>query len=333
MGVFDDDIGALLIGQIVSTFLYGITTLQMYTYLTKYPHDKRELKLWVGLIWVIDTVNVVLGAQFCPLTRHLVMSTPRLRLTELRLGIAQFGQSLLETDNPKTDAGKRSFDISAGLNSAVSPEGIRYWTILVLAHFGFGSAAIVKVIEALSVHGRQPLSKLTLSTIIPYTQENSSHKVRINVSRTAREIAGFSDLSLNDIIDRAIQFAFTRCLLVAACALTRLITFAAIPQAMWFVATDFAMGKLYAVSLMSMLNSRPVDHKLVQQTGDTSDPAVFSSVLSFPTSTELPTIDMRSPQTPHNSFSQTMGHLDIESQADSSSKRMHTIKSKSRPAT
>ncbi|KAK7690670.1 hypothetical protein QCA50_005769 [Cerrena zonata] len=61
MTAFDDGFGALLVGQIVTTFLYGLSTLQTYTYYNKYPRDGKELKIWVGAIWAIDTANVALG--------------------------------------------------------------------------------------------------------------------------------------------------------------------------------------------------------------------------------------------------------------------------------
>ncbi|KAF8526923.1 hypothetical protein BU17DRAFT_61898 [Hysterangium stoloniferum] len=50
--------GAVFIGVLVGV-LYGILTLQMYSYYQKFPKDPSHLKCLVGVIWVLDTLHTI----------------------------------------------------------------------------------------------------------------------------------------------------------------------------------------------------------------------------------------------------------------------------------
>ncbi|KAJ7843269.1 hypothetical protein B0H13DRAFT_1449633, partial [Mycena leptocephala] len=52
-------LGALYVGVLASTFLFGIATLQTYTYYIKYPKDRLIFKWLVGALWVVDTFHGV----------------------------------------------------------------------------------------------------------------------------------------------------------------------------------------------------------------------------------------------------------------------------------
>jgi hypothetical protein len=59
----DSTLGALEVGGIVSTYLFGIETLQVYNYFRKYPEDSLLLKSTV----CIRRVN------YCPKTETLTV--------------------------------------------------------------------------------------------------------------------------------------------------------------------------------------------------------------------------------------------------------------------
>ncbi|PPQ66561.1 hypothetical protein CVT24_007126 [Panaeolus cyanescens] len=65
---------------------------------------------------------------------------------------------------------------------------------------------------------------------------------------------GFDDT--NSIIDRLIIFAINRCILTSAIAIVETIVFSVLPNSFYSVAIDFVIGKLYANSLLAVLNSR-----------------------------------------------------------------------------
>ncbi|KAJ3923727.1 hypothetical protein F5877DRAFT_63035 [Lentinula edodes] len=56
----DNTLGAVFIGIVGATFLFGITTLQVYMYYHHYQRDSYLHKLAVAILWILDTVHLVL---------------------------------------------------------------------------------------------------------------------------------------------------------------------------------------------------------------------------------------------------------------------------------
>ncbi|KAJ7288779.1 hypothetical protein C8J57DRAFT_1281202 [Mycena rebaudengoi] len=52
--MLDGTLGSIEIGGVVSTFLFGIVTLQVWNYYRRYPADGRTLKLLVAVIWFLE---------------------------------------------------------------------------------------------------------------------------------------------------------------------------------------------------------------------------------------------------------------------------------------
>ncbi|KAK0449510.1 hypothetical protein EV421DRAFT_1424322 [Armillaria borealis] len=53
-------LGALLIGLIVSSVIYGITCAQIIRYYQRYRSDSTRLKLAVGVVWLSETASQVM---------------------------------------------------------------------------------------------------------------------------------------------------------------------------------------------------------------------------------------------------------------------------------
>ncbi|KAJ6524017.1 hypothetical protein B0H19DRAFT_1276709 [Mycena capillaripes] len=52
-------IGALLIGVLISYMLFGITTIQMYIYYTRFPEDSCRLKALVAFVWLCELAHAL----------------------------------------------------------------------------------------------------------------------------------------------------------------------------------------------------------------------------------------------------------------------------------
>ncbi|KAH0582353.1 hypothetical protein H2248_010302 [Termitomyces sp. 'cryptogamus'] len=52
-------LGALVIGVLVSIFLFGVVTLQTFTYYKKFPDDRWLLKTFVGVTWVLELIHAI----------------------------------------------------------------------------------------------------------------------------------------------------------------------------------------------------------------------------------------------------------------------------------
>ncbi|RPD78486.1 hypothetical protein L226DRAFT_568119 [Lentinus tigrinus ALCF2SS1-7] len=55
----ENTLGAILIGNIVAAFLYGMTTLQTYMYFGRCRGDSIPLRSLVAFLWILDTTHTV----------------------------------------------------------------------------------------------------------------------------------------------------------------------------------------------------------------------------------------------------------------------------------
>jgi hypothetical protein len=60
-----ETVGAAFIGLVGSAILYGMTNLQTYIYYNRFPRDWVFHKVFVGVLWALDTFHLAL-------TVHLV---------------------------------------------------------------------------------------------------------------------------------------------------------------------------------------------------------------------------------------------------------------------
>ncbi|KAI0367795.1 hypothetical protein BV20DRAFT_970119 [Pilatotrama ljubarskyi] len=280
---YDDNLGALLIGQMISTFLYGISTLQTYVYLIRFPRDSPELKIWVLLVWLLDSANVILvchGLYYW--AWGMVGSMP--------------GQN---TSSDHESFARRSFFVSAVMNLVVAAvvqsffikrihklcqtKLTRYTlpsllTLLVLAHLALGAEATVKVVATFESSSLDSLSWLAFPAAFPYTLLAvlsdafiAGTLIYLSHGRTPE----WDSPRVQTLAMQCVTFAVNRCVLITAAAFVRLITFTVLPWTAWFIATDFIMGKLYANSFMACLNARSL---FPTPQASRADTAIFSSV-------------------------------------------------------
>ncbi|KAI6006492.1 hypothetical protein F5J12DRAFT_95389 [Pisolithus orientalis] len=73
--------GATLIGGLVSTMLYGITTFQSYVYYTHCSEDASTIKFLAAAIWILDTIHASFMCHM--LYYYLVKLTHLLLVTDM----------------------------------------------------------------------------------------------------------------------------------------------------------------------------------------------------------------------------------------------------------
>ncbi|KAF8870234.1 hypothetical protein CPB84DRAFT_1717348 [Gymnopilus junonius] len=86
-------LGALLIGIFVSCCLFGVSTVQTYTYYTRFPEDGAWLKFMVMAVWKVLSsysremrITLDLLYRFCELAHYICMSQ-----TVYNLAVTNFG--------------------------------------------------------------------------------------------------------------------------------------------------------------------------------------------------------------------------------------------------
>nr|GAT56197.1 predicted protein [Mycena chlorophos] len=55
--LLNETLGALQIGVLLSYMLLGVTTMQVYIYVGRFPQDPRWLRVMVGIVWLMELVQ------------------------------------------------------------------------------------------------------------------------------------------------------------------------------------------------------------------------------------------------------------------------------------
>jgi len=59
----NNTLGSLLVGGLVAATLWGVTTMQTFTYFDRYGKDRLSLKIFVAFIWILDTFDSILTSH------------------------------------------------------------------------------------------------------------------------------------------------------------------------------------------------------------------------------------------------------------------------------
>lgn len=247
----DETFGAGLIGALVNAMMYGLTTLQTYLYFLYYPQDNKKIKSLVILIWVLDTVHTALVSlciYFYLVTNYnnpsgLVTGHWSLFVSILcNVFIACIVQSYFTWKIYQLTKGRVRFWLSSIIG------------FMVFAHFGFGISTIVfcfikKDFSRLHEFALISATPFAITAVLSDILIAGSLCVLLHGNRT-----GFR--GTNALVTMLIIYAINRCLLTSVVAVIEVIVFSLNPDALWYLAIDFVIGKLYANSLLATLNSR-----------------------------------------------------------------------------
>ncbi|EAU87439.2 hypothetical protein CC1G_02198 [Coprinopsis cinerea okayama7 len=266
--------GAGLIGALVNAMMYGLTTLQTYIFYLYYPKDSRGNKLLVAVVWVIDSVHTAL-VSWCIYyylvtnydnpeglkTGHWTLFTSVL----CNVIVACIVQSYFTY---------RIFQLAS--------QRARWWLggiigLTVFAHFAFGVETVVfcfikKDFARLHEFALIAATPFAITAVLSDILIAGSLCVLLHGSRT-----GFRNT--NRLVTMLIIYAINRCILTSVVAVVEVIIFSLRPNAYWYLAIDFVIGKLYANSLLATLNSRMALAKATEI--NTTSNARFTSEIEF----------------------------------------------------
>ncbi|EIN14693.1 hypothetical protein PUNSTDRAFT_130316 [Punctularia strigosozonata HHB-11173 SS5] len=245
--------GAAFIGTMISTMLYGLTTLQTYIYFSRFRKDNLNLKILVAAIWALDTVHSTLMAD--------KLNNPEVSIL-VNLMVSVLVQAFFA---------KRIF--------IVASPSTRWWIVspvmlLIAAHFGFG---IVTIVSAIQRKALVRLREIFHFATLPFAVVTVAADVAIAGSLCVllyNRRTGFR--RSNNVIHTLIVYAVNRCLLTSFAATAELITLDLKPDTLWFLGIDFVIGKLYANSFLATLLAR--EGLRQRDTGDTDG----SNTISLP---------------------------------------------------
>ncbi|RPD56576.1 hypothetical protein L226DRAFT_595056 [Lentinus tigrinus ALCF2SS1-7] len=253
-----------IIGYAFATTIYGITVLQTYMYYRRYPHDRRSLKAFVGILWILDTLTTVLMSH--ALYAFFVLNLGHLEddvnlpwsFTDLITAMVQcyFAERLWRlSQGNKFLSG--AIVILALITLALGIEG----TVKVFSNHDLLSDTFQRslvlggAVQAAAVLG----DVLITGGLCYYFVANKTGTRRINA-----------------LLDKLMAYAIERGILTATVQTLYLIMSVAYPKKFYFVPFAMLVAKTYVNTLLASLNvRRPLDNGTWRE--EEPSPIQFSS--------------------------------------------------------
>lgn len=238
--------GPIFVGCVLNIVLYGIMITQTFLYFTVYKKDKLWMKLFVGTLFLCDTLNCAFDIAFVYVAlvdgfdnpigldyASWVFATDPAMTAFIALFVQMFFAWRVKVLTNSIPAVLfvmfcSLFQWCGGVGTAIAvgmiPEFVHFqrFEVIVIIWLAFSAVADSSITAALVWHLRK-------------------HKT------------GFSQT--DDIVNRIIRLTVQTGLITALCATIDLILFLATPSGLHLI-FNLPLSKLYTNSLMSSLNSR-----------------------------------------------------------------------------
>ncbi|KAL4068621.1 hypothetical protein V8B97DRAFT_1918706 [Scleroderma yunnanense] len=270
--IIDELQSAEFIGGMVSTTLYGITTLQTYLYFMNYPDDGVGVKLCVMIVWVLDTLHVSLKydcswVTLAPISDYGIVSTLGDSVWSLFASVAVnlCIACVVQADEDQVCHRRLRWLVTIPIIVAVLVHLGRFWHRSTKGRFNlssFSQLALYSVAPSAAIVISDVLITIALCVLL---RKYISHVVSSRIRR---------------LINTLVIYAINRCLLTSLAAIAEVTVWSVDPNSSWYTAIDFTIGKLYTNSLLASLNSRNYLHN--QESGEGAETNVnvtMSSVL------------------------------------------------------
>ncbi|PBK81094.1 hypothetical protein ARMGADRAFT_1068696 [Armillaria gallica] len=256
-----DTFGALFVGAIVATMLFGITNVQTLIYYKRYPNDWSLFRYSVALLWGLDALHVALSTHalyyylidmYGNLPGALGNNTWSMKLQlAVNVSIIVYVQGLYAMRLWKL--GRNFHKI---LPWFVVQEFVRNCT-LVLSHAANANVTVVTY----DIYITPNLADISIVKKSIYTFFST---IAITDFIVALMMCYYLHKSRGDTMfssTAAVILRLTRLILVSglatsACSLLALIAYIVWPETLIFLGIDFVLPKLYINSLLAMFNYR-----------------------------------------------------------------------------
>ncbi|KAI6112257.1 hypothetical protein EDD16DRAFT_1174104 [Pisolithus croceorrhizus] len=244
--------GSILITGLISSMLYGITTLQTYLYYMYYSEDSLLVKLLVATIWILDSLHISFMCYM--LYYYLIINYG----VPTALAYIVWSYQVTVLINMLVIFAVQCF--FAHKIHYLYHRKVRWFVtvpimVLVIAAVGFGLTAVfvtairneTSVLTRTWYYGVTPsvgtavLAEILITVSLCVLLYDNG--LRSAVPRTKR------------LLNSLITYAANRCLLTSIVAIAEL-SVNADQQAAWTMGLNFIIGKLYANSFLASLNTR-----------------------------------------------------------------------------
>ncbi|KAL5522314.1 hypothetical protein ACEPAF_2171 [Sanghuangporus sanghuang] len=260
----DGTLGALYIGIVLAMSLWGVASLQVFYYFTRYPNDDWRLKTLVGIVWALDGIHqgmITHSGYVYLITQY--GNVAYLSHVEASLDLMILMSSFLVY---------RVWKLSRG-NIPL----IIYLITTVIAAFCFITAYFGKSIQGgtfSNIHSREWLGKASESFVVVSDFSIAGSLIfYLHRSRT-----GFR--KTETMVNRLIIIIINTGLSTSIVAALTLIFLSIYPHKYIYVACFVSISKLYVNSLLATLNCRKTATDAVLDRSDNSQSMNLSTLRS-----------------------------------------------------
>lgn len=246
----DSTLGAASIGFSVSCVVFGVLTTQVYTYFRRYPSDRVAYKLLVVVLWFFELVDQVFIGHFVYYYTITNFANPLVIITGNVVWslIAQVMVGDIVGTIVKLCFALRVWRFS-NRNHFVT--GI----ILILV-FGQFACAILYTVRSFQLGKFIYASRLqTVATVALGAGVLTDIIIALALCFFLRKLRTGYDNS-DSLVNTLTIYAINTGALTSAISLCTLVLYNTHPEAFYFTASYFVLGKLYAISLLCTLNTR-----------------------------------------------------------------------------
>ncbi|KAL0565271.1 hypothetical protein V5O48_016757 [Marasmius crinis-equi] len=276
--------GAMLIGVLIATMLYGVSIVQTYIYFCiKSPEIPREredswfLKTLVAAVFLCDTVHQILISHtsahaFLSLTAFAHFTS---RASVYTYVITEYGKPTTLNEAVWSLLAEVLFNGLSGF-LAQSFYALRVWRCMLIFNFRlldnattltlfYGPFSLFCEFGSITAFGIKALVSVKTFTDLAHMKRLS---VLVNALAAAGDIYIAAVLTIllyksktgfrrsDAMITRLMVFAINTGLLTALCAIGSLVSICVAPTTFLYIGFFFVIGRLYANSLLCALNAR-----------------------------------------------------------------------------
>ncbi|KAH9179243.1 hypothetical protein EDB89DRAFT_2239062 [Lactarius sanguifluus] len=254
--------GCIFIGLIVSVMLFGITTLQTWIYYWQYGNrDQKALKLFIAVIFLLDALHTTLC--ICSVYWYLVLNFGNVEIldTSFWFNSTSTRSSIIWFNSTMPDEFTLVSIIILNWNSKLQP-----------GFLSVGGSIVIPII--IVIFGTASFALGLVFTITVTTLKWSRYASIISITNIGLGSAVVTDILIavsmcwflyhkrtgfartDSVIMTLMTYSVHTGLLTSVLTCAVLISFAIAPSTMYSDMLFWPMSKLYANSLLAMLNSR-----------------------------------------------------------------------------
>ncbi|KAI0814817.1 hypothetical protein BC629DRAFT_814027 [Irpex lacteus] len=256
---YDNTLGALLVGTVVSIFLSGILATQVFMYFRLYPKDLTKHKIIVALIWALDLAHsaLICVANWFYLVENFANTDAPKQITWSV--DATIALTAVTTFVVHTFFTQRVHTLSKQNMWIAGPIGVLVVLRVVSAFSCVAQMSRLKTWEKFRHESAWLFTTgLSISAILDVLIAGSL------ISLLHRSRTGWK--SMDQLINTIVVYTIENGLLTSIFAVLSLICWVTMNGNLIFLALHFTISKLYANSLLATLNAR----KQLQQRTHTS---------------------------------------------------------------